>query len=183
MKQARWVELIFGILACAVGIMINILPTDTFPDIIKYSGIALIVIGVVINIIVLLVHKTWKTALHIVIGLILIIAGVFCLMKKDLIISNITIGCGVMMIITAVIVLQRLIEISSIKHHLAIKTLVTFLINVLLAALIIISPFDHNRWMYMLSGIAMVIFGLVNMILTIYVMTISPIQEQKENND
>lgn len=168
-KEMKWDALLTGALYVVLGLVSLVIP-ETMEKTIGYLiGSVLIVAGAVSMISYLLrdAHQNYyhNDFYH---GLIAIGAGIFVLVKVEIIIEMIPFLLGVMVVISGCSKLQDVIDMKRTEYGNWIVMLVFAAVNLLVGILLIVCPPESTDLKFRLLGLGLIFSGITDCVITIY---------------
>lgn len=168
-KEMKWDALLTGALYVVLGLVSLVIP-ETMEKTIGYLiGSVLIVAGAVSMISYLLrdAHQNYyhNDFYH---GLIAIGAGIFVLVKVEIIIEMIPFLLGVMVVISGCSKLQDVIDMKRTEYGNWIVMLVFAAVNLLVGILLIVCPIESAHLLFRLLGLGLIFSGITDCVITIY---------------
>lgn len=155
-----WSFTINGLIAFLYGILALTLPEGTLIVIAKYTGIVIILAGIVFGLVAYNRYKKNIPAKMITTeSLLMIVLGVLILVFTTETISFFILLIGVWIAITGIIELIALVNIKFLPNKNIF--LVNAIISLLFGVLLIINPFESAKTLIAISGILALIFGIV----------------------
>lgn len=168
-KEMKWDALLTGALYVVLGLVSLVIP-ETMEKTIGYLiGSVLIVAGAVSMISYLLrdAHQNYyhNDFYH---GLIAIGAGIFVLVRVEIIIALIPFLLGVMVMISGCSKLQDVIDMKRTEYGNWIVMLVFAAVNLLIGILLIACPSESADLLFRLLGLGLIFSGISDCVITIY---------------
>lgn len=168
-KEMKWDALLTGALYVVLGLVSLVIP-ETMEKTIGYLiGSVLIVAGAVSMISYLLrdAHQNYyhNDFYH---GLIAIGAGIFVLVKVEVIIALIPFLLGVMVLISGCSKLQDVIDMKRTEYGNWIVMLAFAAVNLLVGILLIVCPIESAHLLFRLLGLGLIFSGITDCVITIY---------------
>lgn len=168
LKEMKWNMILSAALYMVLGLILLIFPATTARTICYLiAGIA-IVIGLV-NLVVYFTRNITRNYYRndFVMGLMLMVLGIFVIYKVDLVIALVPFIIGLCIIVSGLFKLQGALDVQRMGGN-AVLILGLAVVNVVIGILMVINPFDSAILLYRLLGVGLLFSGLTDMASTLY---------------
>lgn len=168
LKEMKWNMMLSAALYMVLGLILVIFPATTARTVCYLiSGIA-IVIGIV-NLVVYFTRNITRNYYRndFVMGLMLIILGIFVIYKVSLVIELVSFILGLCIIVSGLFKLQGALDVQRMGGN-AVLILGVAVVNVVIGILMVLNPFESALLLYRLLGAGLLFSGLTDMASTLY---------------
>ena len=168
LKEMKWNMILSSVLYMVLGLILILFPATTARTIcFMIAGIA-IMTGLV-NLVVYFTRSITKNYYRndFVMGLMLIILGIFVIYKVDLIIALVPFIIGLCIVVSGLFKFQAALDIQRMGGNAAL-ILGLAVVNVVIGVLMLINPFDSALLLYRLLGVGLLFSGLTDLSSTMY---------------
>lgn len=168
LKEMKWNMLMSAALYIVLGLILLIFPATTAPTICyMVAGIA-IVTGL-INLVVYFTRNITRNYYRndFVMGLLLMVLGIFVIYKVDLVIDLVPFIIGLCIIVSGLFKLQGALDVQRMGGN-AVLILGVAVVNVVIGILMMINPFESTLLLYRLLGAGLLFSGMTDMASTLY---------------
>lgn len=175
-------EIVFCVIELIIGILLLINPVGFTTGIIMLGGVGVGSAGI------LCVYKYFrqtpeeaKRGQLCSIGLILIMIGLFCVLRTDWFIATfpiLTVIYGIFMLLTAVSKIQLAVDMLRLKNTKWIFAGVNALISIICAVVILSSPFTSTAILWIFAGISLIVEAVLDIVTILF-----GNMEEKEKGD
>lgn len=167
-KEMKWNMLLSAVLYMVLGVILVLFPATTARMICyMIAGIA-IIIGLV-NLVVYFTRNITKNYYRndFVMGLLMIILGIFVIYKVDLIIALVPFIIGLCIVVSGLFKFQGALDMQRMGGN-AVLILALAVVNVVIGVLMVINPFESALLLYRLLGAGLLFSGLTDLVSNLY---------------
>ena len=167
-KEMKWNMLLSAVLYLVLGLILVLFPATTARMICyMIAGIA-IIIGLV-NLVVYFTRNITKNYYRndFVMGLLMILLGIFVIYKVDLIIALVPFIIGLCIVVSGLFKFQGALDMQRMGGNAAL-ILALAVVNVVIGVLMVINPFDSALLLYRLLGAGLLFSGLTDLVSNLY---------------
>lgn len=168
LKEMKWNMILSAVLYMMLGLILILFPATTARMICyMIAGIA-IVIGLV-NLVVYFTRNITKNYYRndFVMGLLMIILGIFVIYKVDLLIALVPFIIGLCIVVSGLFKFQGALDMQRMGGNAAL-ILALAVVNVVIGVLMVINPFDSALLLYRLLGVGLLFSGLTDLASNLY---------------
>lgn len=169
LKELKWQSLLSSAAYAIMGVILLVFPETTAKTLCYIIGISSIVIGIFWILIYLFrdIEKNYYRN-DFVIGMTIILLGVFVLCKADLIITLIPSILGILIIFSGIGKLQNTIDIRRMGKGNGLVFFVLAAINIVFGGILLMAPITAVKVTFMLIGVGLLFSGISDLILSLY---------------
>lgn len=161
-------EIIFFVVELVMGILLLINPIGFTTGIIFVGGVGIVSMGIVC------VYKYFrqdpveaKKGQLFTMGLILLLAGLFCMLRNDWFITTfpiLTVIYGIIMLLTGISKIQLMVDMLRLKSKKWVFAGINALVSVTCAIIILSSPFASTVVLWIFAGVSLIVEAVLDMV-------------------
>lgn len=170
-KEYEKRSIISSIIMIFIASLLIVEPAIMLNTIVTIFGFGILIDGILSSILYIFIdkeHKMYSNALAE--GVLEIIAAVLILLNRTFMISIIPVLIGIWIIVKSIIKLQLSLNIKSQVQNSWIFILISSIVTLTIGLISIIHPFDTMVTITVLSGILLLVSGVINIIESIYIL-------------
>lgn len=169
LKEMKWDALLTGVLYIVLGIVALAIP-ETMEKVLGYMVGVILIVGGAVSMISYLLRDAHQNYYHndFFHGLLGIAAGIFVLVKMDIIIALVPFLLGIMVLVSGCSKLQDVIDMKRLEYGNWILMLVFAAVNVAFGILLMYDPFQSAALLFRLLGVGLIFSGITDCAVTVY---------------
>ncbi len=175
-----WIFSVNGLLAVFYGILALFVTEETMVTLAKYSGLAILLVGVVMLLLsIYRIRKEYPFGVLITQSIITIVLGSLILIYTQKTISFFIMILGFWAIVLGILLLVILVNVGS-EFYNKNLLLVNALVSLLFGSIMLINPYDSAKALVSLSGILAMGFGIILIWFSVQLKTLGKALDEME---